>query len=238
MKFSSVFPIIFLPFTVAIDLPNPNANNGNTLSNETTHSSHSPLAKRETHRWFIANITLDGRKQPGPQDDFVLSGQLMVTQAFTTKQGSHRNNRWDVAISIGDNPYLPNPRAGSLRYTTNDRLWTYFPHADWKVRENTYRRAYASVTGTDHSAVIRVDPAHLSENEFGVFTNSVDDGAKTYRLYMGQITVRWDGNRYVSGDVDVKGLVWPLRESEVMGSYKGTFHGYSVSSYKWKQEWT
>ena len=85
--------------------------------NATTAGRKTGADKRAVNvKYVLYSITMDGRNQ-GNFQDFVVSGEMLITQSIPSAGTQKGNNPYDIVITIGD-PNV-NPVAGSIRYVTN-----------------------------------------------------------------------------------------------------------------------
>ncbi|KAF9271467.1 hypothetical protein BGZ68_003590, partial [Mortierella alpina] len=104
---------------------------------------------------------MDGRNV-GNFQDFVVSGQMLITQGIPSSGTQNGPNPFDVLITVG-HP-ATNPIAGSIQYTTNRSLYKF-------INGNNAMSSidYAFVTSAGNSIGVTVDTRIAAANQLSNF---------------------------------------------------------------------
>ncbi|KAG0348192.1 hypothetical protein BG005_011684 [Podila minutissima] len=134
---------------------------------------------------------MDGRNV-GNFQDFVVSGQILITQGIPSSGTRNEPNPFDVLITIG-HP-ATNPIAGSIQYTTNRYLYKF-------INGNSAESLidYAFVTNAGNSIGVTVDTSIAAANQLSNFNARSGLTANAYIITSGGFSVMLSGTA-LSGD--------------------------------------
>lgn len=166
--------------------------------------------------YILYSVTMDGRNV-GNFQDFVVSGQILITQGIPSSGTRNEPNPFDVLITIG-HP-ATNPIAGSIQYTTNRYLYKF-------INGNSAESLidYAFVTNAGNSIGVTVDTSIAAANQLSNFNARSGLTANAYIITSGGFSVMLSGTA-LSGSINVAGSGYILGGS---APYKAVMSGAIV----------
>jgi hypothetical protein len=158
-----------------------------------------PNPSQRAVNYALYNIQLDGRNSKN-WEQFLIRGQLMITDGITTSGVTNGLNPVDMLISVGSP--AANPQAGSIWYSSNRYLY--------RLRAGTQAEAaidYAYVTSAPGKLNVTVDSKLASSNALSQFNARSGMLANVYLVVGGSFNLKV-GNS-VSGSIELVGTSYP-----------------------------
>ncbi|KAF9949450.1 hypothetical protein BGZ65_007326, partial [Modicella reniformis] len=133
----------------------------------------------------------------GNFENFVVSGQVLITQGISSSGTQNDPNPFDVLITIGQP--ATNPIAGSIQYATNRYLYKF-------IYDNNAISLidYAFVTSAGNSIGVTVDTRIAAANQLSNFNAGSGLTANVYIITSGGFSITLSGTA-LSGSINVGG---------------------------------
>jgi hypothetical protein len=146
--------------------------------------------------YLLYSITMDGRNQ-GNFENFIVSGQMLITQGIPSSATQNGQNPYDIVIIIGS-PSV-NPVAGSIRYATNRYLYKFIGGSNANSLLD-----FVYVTNTGSTIGVTVDTRIAAANQLSNFNARTGLTMNAYEVASGGFSVTL-GTTALSGSINVIG---------------------------------
>jgi len=147
-------------------------------------------------QYLLYSITMDGRNQ-GNFQDFVVSGQMLITDGIPSAGSQNGQNPFDIVIAIGD-PNV-NPIAGSIRYVTNRSLYKFIGGSNANADLD-----FAYITTTGSTIDVTVDSRIAAANQLSNFNARTGITMNVYVIASGGFSVT-PTSTTLSGSINLLG---------------------------------